>query len=132
MPITDYQRKLSQQKTPMSRVIFWHSRNSQVDPFASTALDVVANRGIRGITANMLSPVNNEQLGLNLMVDYVDWIDRDYADTNPNNWRGVLSNDQINNWHSNTFDRTPRSGFYGGKLPFTNSLICNVCDSYNP
>jgi hypothetical protein len=40
--------------------------------------------------ANALSPMNNEQLGVNLMVDYVRWVDRDYADINPNNWRGVL------------------------------------------
>jgi hypothetical protein len=31
-------------------------------------------------------------------VDYVDWVDRDYADTSQSNWRGVLSNDQINSW----------------------------------
>jgi hypothetical protein len=24
--------------------------------------------------------MNNEQLRINLMVDYVDWVDRDYAD----------------------------------------------------
>ncbi|CAC9488124.1 hypothetical protein [uncultured Gammaproteobacteria bacterium] len=56
-------------------------RYSRDDPFAPTALDVVANRGFRGKSANMLSPMNNEQLGINLMVDYVDWVDRDYADT---------------------------------------------------
>ncbi|SMN13690.1 hypothetical protein BHECKSOX2_813 [Bathymodiolus heckerae thiotrophic gill symbiont] len=131
MPITDYQRKLSQQKTPMARITFWHVRNSQGDPFASTALDVVANRGIRGISANILSPINNEQLGINLMQDYISWIDRDYANINTNNRRGVLSIDQINSWHNNTFDRTPWSGFYGGNLPFTNDIICNGCDSYN-
>jgi hypothetical protein len=34
------------------------------------------------------------------MVDYVDWVDRDYADISQSNWRGVLSNDQINSWHN--------------------------------
>jgi hypothetical protein len=29
----------------------------------------------------ILSPMNNEQLRINLMVDYVDWVDRDYAVT---------------------------------------------------
>jgi hypothetical protein len=47
--------------------------------------------------------MNNEQLRINLMVDYVDWVDRDYADISQSNWRGVLSNDQINSWHNNTF-----------------------------
>jgi hypothetical protein len=28
----------------------------------------------------ILSPMNNEQLRISLMVDYVDWVDRDYAD----------------------------------------------------
>jgi hypothetical protein len=54
----------------------------------------------------ILSPMNNEQLRINLMVDYVDWVDRDYADISQSNWSGVLSNDQINSWHNNTFDRT--------------------------
>jgi hypothetical protein len=44
--------------------------------------------------------MNNEQLRINLMVDYVDWVDRDYADISQSNWRGVLSNDQINSWHN--------------------------------
>jgi hypothetical protein len=43
----------------------------------------------------MLSPMNNEQLGVNLMVDYVDWVDRDYADTSQSNWRGVLSSQPL-------------------------------------
>jgi hypothetical protein len=48
----------------------------------------------------ILSPMNNEQLRINLMVDYVDWVDRDYVDTSQSNWSGVLSNDQINSWHN--------------------------------
>jgi hypothetical protein len=43
--------------------------------------------------------MNNEQLRISLMVDYVDWVDRDYADISQSNWSGVLSNDQINSWH---------------------------------
>ena len=82
----------------MSRVIFWYVKSSRDDPFAEVALDVVANKKFRGISANLFS-TNNEQTGINLMVDYVDWVDADYADTNPNNWRGVLSNDQITTWH---------------------------------
>ncbi|VVM22810.1 hypothetical protein BSPWISOXPB_5231 [uncultured Gammaproteobacteria bacterium] len=132
IPISAYERRLAKRGAPLSRVLFWHMRNSEGDPFALTALDVVANRGLRGISANMLAPINNEQLGINLMVDYVDWVDRDYADTSQSNWRGVLSNDQINSWHNNTFDRTPWSGTYGGNIPFTDSMICSTCDSYNP
>ncbi|SSC07407.1 hypothetical protein BTURTLESOX_1972 [bacterium endosymbiont of Bathymodiolus sp. 5 South] len=37
---------------------------------------------------NASSLMNNERLGVNLMVDYVRWVDRDYADINLNNWRG--------------------------------------------
>ncbi|CAC9977428.1 hypothetical protein, partial [uncultured Gammaproteobacteria bacterium] len=68
IPISEYERRLAKKGTPMSRVIFWHVRYSRDDPFAPTALDVVANRGFRGKSANMLSPMNNEQLGINLMV----------------------------------------------------------------
>jgi hypothetical protein len=132
IPISAYERRLAKKGTPMSRIIFWYVRDSRDDPFAPTALDVVANRGFRGKSANMLSPMNNEQLGINLMVDYVDWVDRDYADTSQSNWRGVLSNDQIDSWHNNTFDRTPWSGIYGGNIPFTDSMICSTCDPYNP
>ena len=132
IPISEYERRLAKKGTPASRMIFWHSRYSSGDPFAETALDVVANIGFRGKSANILSPINNEQLGINLMVDYVDWVDKDYADTSQSNWGGVLSNDQIDSWHNNTFDRTPWSGIYGGNIPFTDSMICSTCDPYNP
>jgi hypothetical protein len=49
---------------------FWASRDLRGDPFASTALDVVYNRDL-GMIANALSPMNNEQLGVNLMVSPV-------------------------------------------------------------
>jgi hypothetical protein len=52
------------------------------------------------------------------MVDYVDWVDADYADTNPNNWRGVLSNDQITTWHEYSFARTPGIRTYLGDSVF--------------
>jgi hypothetical protein len=70
----DWQKK----GTPMSRVIFWYVKSSRDDPFAEVALDVVANKKFRGISANLFS-TNNEQTGINLMVDYVDWVDADYA-----------------------------------------------------
>jgi hypothetical protein len=79
----------------------------------------------------ILSPMNNEQLRISLMVDYVDWVDRDYADISQSNWSGVLSNDQINSWHNNTFDRTLGSGIYGGNIPFTDGMICSTCDLYH-
>jgi hypothetical protein len=47
-------------------------------------------------------------------------------------FKGRLSNDQINSWHNNTFDRTPWLGIYGGNIPFTDSMICSTCDPYNP
>ncbi|VVM27342.1 hypothetical protein BSPWISOXPB_1154 [uncultured Gammaproteobacteria bacterium] len=81
------ERMLAKNGTQTSRKMFWASRDLRGDPFASTALDVVYNRGL-GMIANASSLMNNERLGVNLMVDYVRWVDRDYADINLNNWRG--------------------------------------------
>ncbi|VVH60276.1 hypothetical protein BAZOLSSOX_1358 [uncultured Gammaproteobacteria bacterium] len=127
----DWQKK----GTPMSRVIFWYVKSSRDDPFAEVALDVVANKKFRGISANLFS-TNNEQTGINLMVDYVDWVDADYADTNPNNWRGVLSNDQITTWHEYSFARTPGIRTYLGNSVFNGvfdwATPCLQCDQYTP
>ncbi|MBA5248479.1 MAG: hypothetical protein FE834_02935 [Gammaproteobacteria bacterium] len=131
IPITAYEQRLIDKNTPLSRVIFWHSRNSRNDPFAPTALDVVANRGF-GILANALSPINNKQLGLNLLTDYGKWIDRDFADMHPDNQRGVLSNDQITDWHDFSFGRTPWASMYLGKFGRESWVCSPSCDSYNP
>ncbi len=119
----------------MSRVIFWYVKSSRGDPLAETALDVVANIGFRGKSANLFS-TNDEQTGINLMVDYVNWVDADYADTNPNNWRGVLSNDQITTWHEYSFARTPGIRTYLGDSVFNGvfdwATPCLQCDQYTP
>ncbi|VVM17743.1 hypothetical protein BSPWISOXPB_1188 [uncultured Gammaproteobacteria bacterium] len=80
-------KNVSKKWKQTSRKMFWASRDLRGDPFASTALDVVYNRGL-GMIENASSLMNNERLGVNLMVDYVRWVDRDYADINLNNWRG--------------------------------------------
>ena len=135
IPISEYERRLAKKETQMSRMIFWHSRYSSGDPLAETALDVVANIGFRGKSANLFS-TNDEQTGINLMVDYVNWVDADYADTNPNNWRGVLSNDQITTWHEYSFARTPGIRTYLGNSVFNGvfdwATPCLQCDQYTP
>jgi hypothetical protein len=73
IPISEYERRLAKKETQMSRMIFWHSRYSSGDPLAETALDVVANIGFRGKSANLFS-TNDEQTGINLMVDYVNYL----------------------------------------------------------
>ncbi len=101
---------------------------SRGDMFALTALKVVYNQGYY-MLANLSSLINNKQLGINLMVDYVDWMDRDYADTNSNNWEDILSNDQITAWHDHSFARTPWATVYIGRF----SSVCeHFCDPYNP
>jgi hypothetical protein len=128
IPISDHEKALAGEGTQASRLAFWQSRYSRGDTFALTALKVIDNHSYYMIS-NLSSPINNKQLGINLMVDYVDWIDRDYADTNPNNWRGILSNDQITAWHDYSFARTPWSTVYIGRY----SSVCDhFCDSYNP
>ncbi|VVH51526.1 hypothetical protein BPUTSESOX_170, partial [uncultured Gammaproteobacteria bacterium] len=128
IPISANERGHAEEGTQESRVEFWLSRYSRGDTFAPTALKVVFNQGFP-MLANLTSLINNEQLGINLMVDYVDWIDRDYADTNPNNWRGILSDDQITAWHDHSFARTPWATFYIGRF----SSVCeHFCDPYNP
>ncbi|VVM25590.1 hypothetical protein BSPWISOXPB_1884 [uncultured Gammaproteobacteria bacterium] len=87
VPISMSERMLAKNGIQTSRKMFWASRDLRGDPFASTALDVVYNRGL-GMIENASSLMNNERLGVNLMVDYVRWVDRDYADINLNNWRG--------------------------------------------
>jgi RHS repeat-associated protein len=129
VPISDNERILSQNGF---REEFWENRDVRGDPFAPTALEVVNDSSVKGWFANALSAFNNKELGLNLMVDYVNWIDRDYADTNPNNWSGVLSNDQITNWHDYSFNRTPWATGYIGNLG-PKSWVCSPsCDSYSP
>lgn len=131
IPISDEERSLVKNG---AREEFWKSRELRGDPFAPVALDVVNNEDW-GRVANILGFYNNEELGVNLMHDYVDWVDNDYSDSNNANWRGILSRDQIDNWHHHSFDRTPGWQFYGGSgLDFiANWYVCSYgCDAYTP
>ncbi|MEJ1410793.1 MAG: hypothetical protein RPU60_11365, partial [Candidatus Sedimenticola sp. (ex Thyasira tokunagai)] len=122
---------------------FWMSRFLKGDPFAPTGLMVATNDGLAAWGANSIGMAFNSfshekltALGVDLMRTYVKYVDADYLDMNAGNWRGVLSNDQITQWHHEVFPKNniPKYAYPGTYiLNRYDSFICKGgCDGYSP
>ncbi len=140
IPISDAEREYAAKG---ERFGFWMSRFLKGDPFAPTGLMVATNDGLAAWGANSIGMAFNSfshekltALGVDLMRTYVKYVDADYLDMNAGNWRGVLSNDQITQWHHEVFPRNdiPKYAYPGIYIPNRyDSFICKGgCDGYSP
>lgn len=118
------------------RIGFWENRYLRGDPLAANGLGVVLNNTFTGQLTNRLAGTQGARgtrVGVDIISTYVRYIDQDFANMNFRNWRGMLSNSQITEFHREVFARQgiPMSRYLPGWVPGV-TACSPKCDPYSP